>query len=61
MQRNNFIKFAISFVLEYKITIMDRPRVKQKCIIHKRCHERMNNFVKTMVDEEKVIVKRLKY
>lgn len=40
---------------------MDRLRVKQKCIIHKRCHERMNNFVKTMVDGEKVIVKRLKY
>lgn len=61
MRRNNFIKFAIRLVLEYIITIMDKPRVKQKCIKHQRCHERMNNFVKIIVDGEKVIVKRLKY
>jgi len=62
MQRNNFIKFAIRLVLGYEITIMDKPRVKQKCIKHQRFHERMNNFVKIIIDGEKVIiVKRLIY
>lgn len=41
---------------------MDRPRVKQKkkkCIKHKRRPERMNNFVKTLVDGEKLLLKGL--
>jgi len=40
---------------------MDKPRVKPKCIKHQRCHERMNNFVKIIIDGEKLLLKALYY